>query len=481
MQISKLFQDRLDASSFSLSDIEGKLHSENEVREKYIKIKSYFKSHLHPSEIIAIKIVKDIDYLLCMLASMELGITYIPMKDDYPLNRVEQIQKLTEFKLLIDGDKLNEIYSTNHEQVNWSPIFSNPLYIIFTSGSTGEPKGVVISRKAAANYIDQLKLHFDHLSSDDNLLQITQFTFDISLNDVFLFLLKNCKLYFSKFSTDIFNLAYEIEEYKINFINTVPNNLSMLLNEHIISRSNYSSVHTWMIGGARFSAGLHTECVKHLKLSKIYNVYGPTECTIYSHFKKLNLDPTDLIDGNVSIGKPLENIKSCIYESEIIKNSFVRGELLLGGLQLMDEYIKNPTKTKSAFLEIDNVKYYRTGDISYQTESGEFHIVGRLDDTIKYRGYRINLLDIDSYIQKLDYVRDCVSIAVDDELLENKTIAYIILKEERLVKEIKKDLMSVLLDYQIPSKIIITQSYPVNTSGKVCKKTLKENFLAKGK
>jgi acyl-coenzyme A synthetase/AMP-(fatty) acid ligase len=154
-----------------------------------------------------------------------------------------------------------------------------------------------------------------------------------------------------------------------------------------------------------------------------------------------------------------------------------RGELYIGGMQTMKEYVNNPEQTARALVIFENKTFYRTGDLAFVSEAGDYYIVGRADDTIKYRGYRIDLLDIDSYITRLPYVQDSVTIAIPNETTENQTIGFVILKEKKTVKEMKQDLSKLLLDYQIPEKILFIDKYPINSSGKVCRKTLKADYL----
>ena len=167
---------------------------------------------------------------------------------------------------------------------------------------------------------------------------------------------------------------------------------------------------------------------------------------------------------NVSIGSPVLNTNSIIYENE----------LLLAGPQLMHGYVNDNDKTQSALIELNGETFYKSGDVAFQNELGEFFITGRNDDTIKTRGFRVNLLDIDSYIHRLDYVQDSVSIAKPHEELEYEIVNFIILKNNKSEKELREDLAQVLLPYQIPVKFIFLKSFPVNNSGKVCKKQLKE-------
>lgn len=143
----------------------------------------------------------------------------------------------------------------------------------------------------------------------------------------------------------------------------------------------------------------------------------------------------------------------------------------------MKGYANNPEKTAEVLVDFKGEIYYRTGDIGFKDESGQFFVTGRMDDTIKYRGFRINLTDIDSYVHSLEYIQDCVTVAVENEQTQNTTIAYVISKKEVEVNEFRKDLANILLDYQIPEKIFFVDSYPVNNNGKVCKKTLRFQYL----
>ncbi len=479
MLIRQLIQRRLEGP-FKIFDRHGTEISCDQVRQEYQRIRQYLLDH-HADDCIAIRQHKDYRYFLTILACMEIGIPYIPMKYDYPLDRVEQIREDADFKLLMDDNKATEIFSYTGSIKNTLPELSpeKAMYIIFTSGSTGRPKGVIIQRKALENFFVFMGEAFPKINQEDHLLQVTEFTFDISLVDVAFFLTRNVVLHFSNFENNIFKLGFEIESYKISVLNTVPNNLNMFLSDLVCERMDYKCLKHLFIGGARFSYGLYQKCQKYFERDvEIYNFYGPTEATVYCHVKKITYqEPLDTVEGNVSIGRPLPNVKAHIVVDGQIAEPHVRGELYIGDIQLMKEYVNNPEQTAKALVSLNGETFYRSGDLAFRSESNEFFIVGRADDTIKYRGFRINLLDIDSYITRLPYVQDSVTIAIPHEATENQTINFMILKETKTVKEIKKDLSSLLLDYQVPEKIIFVDQYPTNVSGKVCRKTLKAQYL----
>lgn len=446
----------------------------------YQKIKNYLISNVMNENAIGIVLKKDPHYFLSILACMELGITYVPMKDDFPKARIDEITEDAGINFLLTSEIIKSItegdclslagLNTIKKQIT----DELPLYILFTSGSTGRPKGVVINRKAFMA-LDLVQDKFlDHVPVGSNLLQVTEFTFDISLVDFLLFLRKKVNIYFSDFASNVYRLAFEIEEYKINFLCTVPNNMNMILNEQIVNRADYSTLKTIVIIGARITTGLHEKLGKSFSEGFVVNGYGPTEFTVYSHAKKFEFNTADDLDGvNVSIGAPLENVRSEIIKDGEIQEAYQQGELCLAGDQIMCGYKGDPEKTKNVLFDLDGEVFYKTGDIAYKDEGGEYYIVGRLDDTIKYRGYRINLLDINSYISKLEYVDDVVTIAIPDEIRENLTISFVILNDVNILEEkLRSDLADLILDYQIPEKIHFLKSYPTNTSGKVSKKDL---------
>ncbi len=477
MYINSLIQNRLFESSAKIFDPKGTIIKHDVLASDYKKIRNYISS-LPDNAGVGVMLPKDHRYLLTMLACMEAGVFYVPMRDSYPQNRIDQIKEESDFTFSMTEDSYKEILTSNEVEFTQKNINQDSvLYKICTSGSTGRPKAVVVQRLAIENFWKWVNTKFDNCTHEDHLLQVTEFTFDISLIDVALFLGKGMNLYFSEFKGNIFSLAYEIEKYEISTLNTVVNNMNMLLDDKVVSRANYSTLHTVMMGGARFSYGLYKKCKEHFSNIGVHNLYGVTEVPVYSHCKTMNFDQTDLHEFTVSVGSPLGACTSVIAKDGKILDQGEKGEVLMGGGSLMKEYAKNPEKTKDVFTSINDERFYRSGDIGFQNSNGDFFVTGRMDDTIKYRGYRIDLLDVDSYILSRNYIQDAVTIAIEDEETQNKTICFAITKKELTEKEMKKDLSEVLLEYQIPERIHFVSSYPTNNSGKVCKKTLKKDYI----
>jgi len=450
--------------SAKLYDKNGNLIDNKTLENEFNAIKNYLLNNYSSNDMVAINFEKDYRYVLMVFASMYVGVTFIPLNKDWPQKRVEQIQDLSGC-VVITEDSID----FNNTQKS-SKYFENEiLYVLFTSGSTGAPKGVKIKRESYDNFVNWINDYFSEINSQDRMLMTTDFTFDIFLVDMALFLTKNLSLFISSFNNNIFKMLYEIEKYKITTHSTVPYNYSMIMGEGIYEKANLSTLKYIILAGARFPNNLYHNFKDRIPNCSVYNAYGPTEGTIYVSCHKMTYnEDIDIYKNSITIGKPLYNTEFRVVDDE----------LLIASKQLMKEYLNNPQKTKEVLVEIDGKTYYKSGDVVLVNDDSNYFIVGRKDDTIKTAGFRVNLSDIDSYILGLDYINNVATIAIESEGGENDLVCYVILNQDNITpKEIKKDLKDILPYYQIPKTIKIVNEFPLNNSGKICKKTLKSKFL----
>jgi acyl-coenzyme A synthetase/AMP-(fatty) acid ligase len=415
---------------------------------------------------------------------MELGRVFVPLRWDWPQQRLLQIKNIINLNHMIDEKtfdnlELNNLIEIEDQLLNLKP--SDNLYIIFTSGSSGKPKGVIISRKAFEHFLLWVDNELQ-IPRSNKMLFVADFSFDMSLLDVALFICKKCEVYFSKFTDNVFRLAYEIDKYRINSIATVPNTIDRLLYPEVLERTDISSLHYLLLGGARFNAPTLKKLKTISNLKRLYNFYGPTEATVYMTAHRINFENNiDIHDSNVSIGKPFFGMSCELYSdnNKRIFSPYETGELLISGPQLMEGYIGDDLQTKKVLISKDNRIFYKTGDLSFFDNNNNYYIVGRKDETIKRKGYRINILDIEAYIRAIDGIEDCQVINILDDMFENKIYAFIILndfaKNKKMnLKLIHKLISDVLVDYQIPDKIIQIDKFPTNNSGKIAREVLKK-------
>jgi D-alanine--poly(phosphoribitol) ligase subunit 1 len=483
MAIRKIIQERM-SSDFKIFNKNYDLLEKQTVVEEYDLIKNYILKHSNENEIAALYLTNEYFYLLTLLACQEIGLCYIPLKSSWPLERVEQIRQLTKFQLLLTDDILSDVLKSRTEtskKDSYKISDESPLYIMFTSGSTGEPKGVVIRRKSYENFLNWINEFFPQVNSSHRMLNSTGYTFDVSLMEVGLFLMSNVQFFCSNLDQNALVLGKEISDLKINIVVTVPNNFNLILSERIFSELDFSSLQFVMLAGSKITPSLLERFKQLLPDVHLYNCYGPTEATIYCIAKKLISTEQDVEKNTVSIGLPIRGCTAIVLNDKNEEaNSFENGELLIGGIQLMKEYFNRPELTEKVMFKYKAENYYRTGDLVFRNDKGEYFVTGRLDDTIKVTGQRVNLSDIDGYISNFSYVEEVATIAVDDPMKDSVLISYIVLSDKKVTeKQIKEDMKKKLLSFQIPSKIIIRDELPLNNSGKISKKILKDEYLKK--
>ncbi|MBT4792895.1 MAG: AMP-binding protein, partial [Halobacteriovoraceae bacterium] len=252
MDIKELIRHRIFENSFGIYDSEGNITNVEKFRDEYKALRNYLSTHHRSSAPIGIKLPKNPYYLMTILACMESGVAYVPIRENYPQNRIDQIKDESGFEQLITMDFLSHIIEQNTPAAcELKSNAQDTLYTICTSGSTGKPKAVVVPRGAITDFWKWCDNYFKDIDQSDRVLQVADFTFDISLIDVGLFLTKGASLYFSKFAGNIFILALEIEKNKITFLNTVVNNFNMLLEDSVYSRADLTSLKYVVMGGAR--------------------------------------------------------------------------------------------------------------------------------------------------------------------------------------------------------------------------------------
>jgi D-alanine--poly(phosphoribitol) ligase subunit 1 len=453
----------------------------NDIKDEFYTICNYLGT-LDCDTIIGLYITKDYKYLLSILACMYMGQTYVPLNKKFPKDRNQQIIDIAEVDfVLTDTDEVDYKFtnlSKLKKNTNIVEIFKNdlnkPLYYIFTSGSTGEPKGVMIPRIGFETYIKWMSSSYE-VNSNDRFLSFAEFTFDISFVDIGLLISKNIQFYFSRFNGNIVTMMQEIEQYNINVLSSVPTNFTLMLSSPLYQRFNIKPFKIIILGGAKTTKKLYELLLNQYPETIIHNAYGPTEATVYITNKEFDKTNNDFDGNNASVGEIREDAKVIIVDDNLnlIDEGNV-GEVLVSGKQILLGYKGNEKKTKEVLVYIDDILYYRIGDLGY-VKNNNLYIVGRVDDTIKTRGYRVNLSDIESYTHKIEYINESVVIAIEDENIENKLYLFVTLHKQTTDKnQIFNDLKTILPDYQMPTDIIIVDRMPLNNSGKISKIELKK-------
>lgn len=428
--------------------------------------------------------------IISILAVLKAGGAYVPLDPSHPSERNNYIMNYSQMNVVITESKYESILPGNLTKIYvddiWDEIMNGELkegtvlsnhsndslaYVIFTSGSTGKPKGVEVEHEGMVNYLlsvsDNLKLNEDVIG-----LTVVTITFDISISEMFLPLINGGTLVVAdtetaKNGTDIVKL---IEKENIDLCGFTPSTAYMLLDSGL---NNIDGM-KMLIGGEPWSMEL-AKLLIDAGCTQVWNVYGPTETTIYSTMYQLNRD-----DDHVSIGIPIEQTDIYVLDENLKPvNKGEEGDLYIGGIGVARGYYRNPELTSKSFIanpiDKDRGRIYKTGDVVKYIDDEDIVYVGRSDFQVKLHGYRIELGEIEAALCKMDEVSQAVAVIQGKEL-DAKIHAFIKLKDECKVEaaDVRAFAEDLLPSYMVPGMYTFVLEYPMTANFKVDRKALME-------
>ena len=413
---------------------------------------------------------KEIYMIASFLACAFAGLTYVPVDITIPDGRKKKIIEQVNPKIIIDKEIENIMDREKYKEISKIDMKDEQIfYIIFTSGSTGEPKGVQITYSNLKSCTKWL----EDICNIENAVILNQanFSFDLSVADIYLSLLTKSKHYIIERNTqkDFKILFQELQKSNATFAVFTPSFADLLLVDKNFNKSLMPNLQKILFCGEKLTKNTVNKLYNRFENIQIINSYGPTECTfaVTSTEVKQNEE--------ISIGKPKQDV--CIYVvdedlNELNENEI--GEFLISGKSVGKGYL-NPSLNKNRFINFKNEKTYCTGDLGYKKD-GKFYCIGRKDKQIKYNGYRIELSEIEKAFYNIEYVEKViVTTTKNDEGKVNKIIAFVKGNCEISKQELKKEISQTLPEYMIP-RIKIIKTMPINENGKIDEKSLLEEL-----
>lgn len=456
-----------------LSFADSKLnYNSNEAMQKINKIVDSI-NHIEGS-VIGIMLPRSIDYILTILAIWKSGRAFVPLNYDWPKSYVNLIINKAKIKHVITNKKNLKIKkniaiypSKNLKNLPKRNFINQIAYIIFTSGSTGEPKGVQISQKSFLSYLNwvkenqKTKLKINHLITGE-------ITFDIILADLAFIIANNTSIFITNDSKNAFGILNLIKRFKINSIYCVPSLLSQIVEAAkalSLAPINFSFV---FCGGDIFKIKLYYQIKKFFKKAKIFNMYGPTECSMNSLAIELSKLKNLTKISSLPTGYQFKHLDYLLI-NEFGKSSN-KGELLIGGNQLMDGYLnKENSKLIRPFIKVNNKWFYKTGDI-FKKIKNLYYFLGRKNLINKISGFRINFSYIENLVEKINHIKEFKLF------LENNVLYGFFTSNNKINSQSIKDFLEKKLpSYMIPKEIYSIKKFPLNNRGKIdFKKLLKQ-------
>ncbi|WP_251577028.1 non-ribosomal peptide synthetase [Paenibacillus sp. MER TA 81-3] len=491
--IQELFQERVTKSPGFTAILHGNQQlSYIELDECSNAIaNSLRKMGIGRNQIVAILLERSGDMIIAMLGIIKSGAAFLPIDPDLPNDRVNfmlydsNVQAIISDTVLISKYNLPvkdviDLKCVCYEQQTIQKCINindadDPLYIYYTSGSTGKPKGVVVTHKAVNNFIHSFNSAVG-IQEKDAVLSITTISFDPIIVETLLSLIYGASIVMTNQmqQKDVNEIAKLIEEKNISVLQITPSRLQLLLKSEA-NKAYLSNLKKLIIGGESFTKSLF-DTISYLSNTEIFNVYGPTEATVWCTIKRIDNE------SSITIGKPIQNMEVYILDEGLNMQPIgVPGEIYISGDGLAKEYLNQPHLTRTKF--IDNpfrpgTKMYASGDRGIWLENGDIECLGRLDNQVKIRGFRIELDEISNLLLQGKHVDNAVTVIIDD--YDEKTICtYYVSKKKTDLAEIERYLSMKLPVYMVPSYFVQVEKIPLTPSGKIDKNQLPKPVLKK--
>ncbi|WP_051237157.1 non-ribosomal peptide synthetase [Paenibacillus pinihumi] len=449
---------------------------------------------VRPGDKVVLAVERSKDMIIGLLGILKAGAVYVPVDPHFPKKRIDFIledsactQVLTHSHYGLGSGEPDRILLMDQLEVDAAEVpetivnMAEPqelCYILYTSGTTGLPKGVAIEHRSLVNRLHWMQKTYP-VGRGDTLLQKTPFTFDVSIWELLWGLIQGAKVVFLEPGREREPKAIieAVETHQVSVIHFVPSMLNAFLE--------YANVHTQIERLSSlnyvFSSG---EVLKPYYADKFYtymeelpaklvNLFGPTETTIDSTFYEC---PRETAGPVVPIGRPIDNTTAYVLRDGRPQPIGVTGELYIGGVGVARGYVGREDLNGESFIPnpfIPNDRIYKTGDLARWRADGCLEYMGRADDQIKVRGYRIEPAEIETGLCNIHFIEEAVVLSKDERL-----IAYIVADMERDTAIIKTILSFHLPEFMIPDQFVFVDSIPLTANGKADKQSLLQMGLA---
>ncbi|MEP6743619.1 MAG: amino acid adenylation domain-containing protein, partial [bacterium] len=445
-----------------------------------------------PDSLVGLCVDRSIEMVVGILGVLKAGAGYVPMDPTYPADRLAfMLEDANVFVLLTQSGLLDQLPPHNGPRISldtdWDAIakerkdnlgsWANPAnlaYVIYTSGSTGEPKGVMIHHRGLVNYLSWATETYE-VAEGCGAPVHSSISFDLTITSLFSPLMVGRAIFLVP--DGIENLvAALLARDNYSLVKITPAHLRALA-ELMPADQVRGRVRTLVIGGE----ALYMESVAfwrtHSPLTRLINEYGPTETVVGCCVYEVAEDDPD--SGPVPIGTPVANSQLYLLDESLQPvDKGVSGELYIGGDGVGLGYLNRRELTDERFIPDPFSRnrcgrLYRTGDLARFDANGNLVYLGRIDNQVKIKGFRIELDEVETILSQSAGVRDCAVIAREDAPGEKRLIAYVVMDgTEQDTDELRKALKTKVPEYMVPTAFVKMDSLPLTTNGKVDRQTL---------
>ena len=436
-----------------------------------------------PGELIGISLDRSTDLVAAVIAVWKLGCAYVPLDPEYPAERTAYVLSDSGARFVITSSAMRgrlpagigyvctDDGSVRNPERTAAPIGGSSddlAYVIYTSGSTGLPKGVRVPHRAVINFLESMRLR-PGLGEDDVLLAVTTLSFDISVLELFLPLTQGATVFVASadVARDGVSLSELMAEVRPTVMQATPSTWQMLFDAGWTGAPGLKA----LCGGEALGPELARRLVSIVR--ELWNMYGPTETTIWSTCGRVMPG-----DARVTIGQPIANTRVHVLDRHgQLAPIGVPGEAIIAGDGVASGYHNRPELTAERFVadptDPRGGMAYRTGDLARWLDDGRLEHLGRIDRQVKLNGFRIEPAEVEAALERLPAVRQA-AVDVRGDQDNRRLVAYVVFngQKELTSTELRRELNRTLPPYMIPALVVPLTELPLTANGKVDYKAL---------
>ena len=449
-----------------------------------------------PEVLVGIFLERSTDMLVGLLGILKSGGTYVPLDPTSPPERLSFIIRDAGLSFVLTREDLKEslpagdtklicldpdweiIAQENDANFDSAVTAENMAYVVYTSGSTGRPKGVLVEHRQLSNYIHGIRERLG-LDTCTSFAMVQALTVDGPVTTIYAPLLTGGCLHLisEECAADAQALATYFERHRIDYLKIAPSHLAAL--QQTVDPSKLMPRKVLMIGGeaARVTFG---EQLWTIAQCSIFNHYGPTETTVGVTTYQINETVKDMGSVTLPIGKPLPNVQAYLLDQHLeVVPPGVAGELYIGGKNVARGYFNRAELTAEKFIpdpfsRSAGARMYSTGDMVRYLADGQLEFLGRKDQQVKVRGFRVELGEIETVLREHEGIREAVLTAYADTHGDTHLAAYIVPAGEQAPtrSELHAFLRDKLPEYMVPHLYHFLDRLPLTPQGKVDRRAL---------
>ena len=441
-----------------------------------------------PEVLVGLCVERSLEMVVGLLGILKAGGAYVPLDPSFPQGRLAYMIADSGMRVLITHRQLEQSLPVRPASIvrldaDWETIArqdttnskwpetrpENLAYVLYTSGSTGKPKGVAIPHGAVVNFLRSMQRE-PGFGAEDRLLAVTTLSFDIAGLELYLPLVSGgtCVIASREDNYDPVRLIKRIRQSRCTVMQATPATWRALIE----AGWEGSRQLKLLCGGEAMPGDMARALLP--RCAELWNMYGPTETTIWSTIYKVTS-----ADSPVPIGRPIANTRVFILDGhrQLVPTGIV-GELYIGGAGLARGYLARPELTAERFVEspfAPHARLYRTGDRARWLADGTLECLGRVDNQVKIRGFRIEPGEVESALARHPAVGQCVVVAREDAHGDKILAAYLEPQSGQPapeVSDLRQHLANDLPAYMVPSTFVVLDKLPLTPNGKIDRKAL---------